>query len=125
MLTATLHSEALHDGLQVEHLLPVARDELTHFIDDEHQTLTRAPALHQLVGPISELPGTDIRTLLDTFHPGIGNGLDPLFAQGHHLARPAKRKRKQPLVGIPVFRKALTIRALERLQTPLPFERDL
>ena len=60
VLAAALYAEALHHGLQIEHLLHVARDKLANFIDDEHQALARAPTLHQLVGAISELPGTDI-----------------------------------------------------------------
>ena len=43
-------AEALHDGLQVEHLLDVARDELADLVDDEHRALCPGlPALHQLV----------------------------------------------------------------------------
>ena len=60
VLAAPLHSEALHHGLQIEHLLHVPRDELADFIDDEHQALTRAPSLHELVGAIRELSRTDI-----------------------------------------------------------------
>src|SRR5260370_1839635 len=36
VLATALHAQALHDGLKVQHLLHVARDELAHFIDDEY-----------------------------------------------------------------------------------------
>ena len=60
VLATALYPEALHHGLQIEHLLHVARDELTDFVDDEHQALTGAPSLHEFVGAISELSGTDV-----------------------------------------------------------------
>ena len=67
VLAAALHAEALHDGLQVEHLLHVARDELADLVDDEHQAVARAPALHQLVGALGELAGSDVGSLLTAF----------------------------------------------------------
>ena len=42
VLAPALHAEALHDSLQVEHLLHVARDELADFVHDEHQDFARA-----------------------------------------------------------------------------------
>ena len=42
VLAAALHAEALHDGLQVEHLLDVARDELADLVDDEHERSAQA-----------------------------------------------------------------------------------
>jgi len=37
----------LHDGLQIEHLLHIARNELAHFVNHKHQRKTRLTALHQ------------------------------------------------------------------------------
>ena len=41
VLATPLHAEALHHGLEVEHLLHVAGDELADFVHDEEQTLAR------------------------------------------------------------------------------------
>ena len=54
MLAAAFDAEALHYRLEIEHLLNVARDELADFVDDEHQALSRLPALHQLVRTLGE-----------------------------------------------------------------------
>ncbi len=56
VLAAAFHAEALNNGLQVEHLLYVASDELANFVDDEHQRLARPPALHQFIRALRELP---------------------------------------------------------------------
>ena len=55
VLPAALYAEALHDGLQIEHLLHVARDELADLVDHEHQRTGRVAALHQLVGALRQL----------------------------------------------------------------------
>src|SRR5690242_3435947 len=55
VFSATFHAEALNNGLQVEHFLHVARNELANFVDDKHQGLARTPALHQIIGTVREL----------------------------------------------------------------------
>ena len=54
----------LHDGLEVEHLLDVAGDELAHLVDDDHQGVAGLATLHQLVGALGELAGRDVRPAL-------------------------------------------------------------
>ena len=55
VLAAPDAAEALDDGLEVEHLLDVAGDELADLVDHEQQGLAGAAALHQLGRPLREL----------------------------------------------------------------------
>ena len=55
MLSAPFYTEALYDGLKVEHFLHVAGNELANFVDNKHQGLARTPSFHQLVGALPEL----------------------------------------------------------------------
>ena len=58
VLAAARRAEALHDGLQVEHLLDVAGDELADLVDDEHQRL--CPGWRRFISSLARsasLPG--------------------------------------------------------------------
>ena len=54
MLAAPDAAEALDDGLEVEHLLHVAGDELADLVDDEDDGVARLPPAHQLLAPLGE-----------------------------------------------------------------------
>ena len=72
MLAAPLHSKALHDGLQVEHLLNVASNELPDLIDDEHECEPGPPALHQFARTLGELARCDVVLPFRSLPPGVG-----------------------------------------------------
>src|SRR5581483_1543424 len=55
VFAATLYAKTLHNGLKVEHLLHVASDELTHFVDYEHQRVPRSPSLDELAYALRKL----------------------------------------------------------------------
>ena len=99
VLAAALHAEALHDRLQVEHLLNVAGDELADLVDDEHQSLAGPAPLHQLGGTFGELAGRDVGLVLDRLHPGVGDWVSLRIEAVHDPARLAQRERDLALLS--------------------------
>ena len=102
VLAAALHAEALHDGLQVEHLLNVARDELADFVDDEHQR--RARARRRFISSLARsasLPGRDVGLVLDGLHPGVGHRVGRRVEAVQHPARLAEREGDLALLARP------------------------
>ena len=53
-------AELLDDGLEVEHLLHVAGDELADLVDDEHEGVAGLAPSDQLGRAIRELAGVDV-----------------------------------------------------------------
>ena len=69
MLAEPFHTKVLHHGLKVQHLLNVARNELTDFVNDEHEAVAWPAAFHERGGSLGEFTGGNVGTLLDAFHP--------------------------------------------------------
>ena len=75
VLAATLDAEALHDRLQVEHLLDVSGDELADFVDDEHAALW--PGRRRFIKSLARsasLPGVMSALFLTAFTHESANG---------------------------------------------------
>src|SRR5262249_54403970 len=119
------YTQALDDGLKVKHLLNVACDELPHFVDNKEEALPRAAPLHELVGSVCKLPRSNVRTLLDASHPGVGRRIGPRSHRVHDLARTAKREHAHALVSVPLLVKPLPVELLEFSEAAFCLKRDL
>ena len=115
--------EALHDRLQVEHLLDVARDELADLVDDEHQRLPGLPALHQLAGALGELARRDVGLVLDGLHPGVGHRVGLRLEAVHDAARLAdSAKATLPFSASQSFSKSRWYSSSKRVELALLLE---
>src|SRR5437016_4254176 len=103
MPTATLHAEALHDGLQVKHLLNIARDKLAYLVDDKHERARRLPPLHQLAHAIRELTWANIGFVLDGLDPGVRHWISVGFEGVQHATGLRERERHLPLLSRPLL----------------------
>ena len=118
-------TEALHDRLEVEHLLHVARDELPDLVDDEDERLARLPPVHQLFAALGEEARRDVRPVLDGVAPAVGGDERLRVELVHHAARLLHGDRDQALLGVPVLLVDLGVLRLERVEPALLLERDL
>jgi hypothetical protein len=73
VFATTFHAEVLDDGLEIEHFLYVASNELANFVNNEHQGLAWASSLHQLIGTVRKLARRNISFVLDGLNPRIGH----------------------------------------------------
>jgi hypothetical protein len=60
IFSATFDAKLLHDGLQIEHLLGVARDKLPNLVDHEHQRVARFAPFHEFDNPVRQFAGGDV-----------------------------------------------------------------
>ena len=122
---APLHPEALHDGLQVEHLLHVARDELPDLVDHEDQALSRLATLHQRERALGELARRDVGLVLHGLHPRVRHRKRVRLQAVQDPARLAQRERELALLDVPILLEELAVLVLESRKLVLLFQADL
>ena len=125
MFAAPLHAKALNDGLQVEHLLDVARDELADFVDHKHKRQPRLAALHELACPFRELGRRDVGLVLDSLHPRVRHRIRVGIQAVKHAARLGECEGDLPLLGGPVLLEEPLVLFLKAWKQSLLFEPDL
>src|SRR5262249_34964120 len=71
-LPRPLYAELLTDRLEVEHLLDVARNELSDLVDHEHERVAGLTPLHEINDTFGELARRDVGTADCGLRPSIG-----------------------------------------------------
>ena len=118
-------AEALHHGLQVEHLLHVAGDELAHLVDDEQQVLAGSAAAHQLQAAQGQVAGGDVGAAHGCFAPTVDPGIGGRVQLMHDTARLLHGDGDLALLDIPIPGEDLLVLGLEGSEAALLLQGDL
>jgi hypothetical protein len=118
-LPAPADAEVLNDRLQVQHFLNIASDELSDFVDNKDQRLSRPSAFHQLTGSFGEFGRRHVRLVLDCPDPRIGHRPSSRVEAVQDTAGFAQRKRDLPFLGGPILVEQAPVFFLEALELSL------
>ena len=117
-------AETLHDCLEVEHLLHVARDELADFINDEDEAFAGSPALHQLLAAFRKPARSDVRAVVRSFRPTVRRGVEHFVQLVHDEARFGNCECGFPLLAIPILAQQTCVGFFESRELSACFQCD-
>jgi hypothetical protein len=123
--THSLPPEVLDHGLEVEHLLHVAGDELADLVHDEHQGLARTAAEDELQRPCGEIAGGDIGALHGGLAPAVHGRVGRGVERVHHAARLLDGDGDLPLLDVPLLAEDLAVFGLESVEVGVLLQGDL